>query len=191
MTRVLQIRRGSTAANDNFTGLTGEISYDTEEKRLRIHDGQTLGGIAMAKLDEIGTGGDVTEFDINSVSTEFWESVIATYTGQQFTIYESNPLPIANVSYVENIFDTQNTPLFVRAELICQTPQAGYSIDNVVSSFGIGNRANPTPYTFIDTNGLHTRLFIASETFWVNHKDTGVTTNITNVNWKIKFTVWY
>ncbi len=43
MARVLQIRRGTTAQNDNFTGLSGELSFDTETKTLRVHDGTRLG----------------------------------------------------------------------------------------------------------------------------------------------------
>ena len=44
MTRVLQIRRGTTEQNDNFTGMIGEITMDTDAKTLRVHDGETQGG---------------------------------------------------------------------------------------------------------------------------------------------------
>lgn len=44
MTRVLQLRRGTTAQNNNFTGLPGEITFDMDAKTVRIHDGETLGG---------------------------------------------------------------------------------------------------------------------------------------------------
>lgn len=40
----LQLRRGTTAENDAFTGAQGELTYDTEENNIRIHDGQTAGG---------------------------------------------------------------------------------------------------------------------------------------------------
>lgn len=42
-TRV-QLRRGLTAEADAFTGAEGELTYDTEKKQLRIHDGVTQGG---------------------------------------------------------------------------------------------------------------------------------------------------
>ena len=53
MTRNLQHRRGTTAANDNFTGAIGEVTMDTTNNTLRVHDGQTVGGTALAKQDEI------------------------------------------------------------------------------------------------------------------------------------------
>lgn len=44
MTIALKLRRGTTAENDAFTGLEGEVTYDTEMKQLRVHDGETPGG---------------------------------------------------------------------------------------------------------------------------------------------------
>jgi len=44
MPTVLQFRRGTTAQNNAFTGAAGEISVDTDNDSLRIHDGTTAGG---------------------------------------------------------------------------------------------------------------------------------------------------
>ena len=66
MTRILQIRRGTSAQNDNFTGMAGEITMDTTNKTVRIHDGETLGGIALARADEVASNHEVEFFDINS-----------------------------------------------------------------------------------------------------------------------------
>lgn len=49
MARQIQIRRGTTLENDNFTGAIGEITMDTDAKTLRVHDGETVGGVALAK----------------------------------------------------------------------------------------------------------------------------------------------
>jgi hypothetical protein len=38
------LRRGNTTQNDNYTGVYGEITVDTQVKTLRIHDGVTAGG---------------------------------------------------------------------------------------------------------------------------------------------------
>lgn len=40
----LQIRRGTAAQNDLYTGLEGEITVDTDTWTLRVHDGVTPGG---------------------------------------------------------------------------------------------------------------------------------------------------
>lgn len=47
MAKELQIRRGTTQANDLFIGKEGELSMDTTTKGIRIHDGQTAGGFMI------------------------------------------------------------------------------------------------------------------------------------------------
>jgi cell wall assembly regulator SMI1 len=44
MATQVQFRRGTTSQNNAFTGAIGEITYDTEVKTLRLHDGSTAGG---------------------------------------------------------------------------------------------------------------------------------------------------
>ncbi|MBR3511045.1 MAG: hypothetical protein IKN73_03210 [Alphaproteobacteria bacterium] len=53
MSKQIQIRRGSAAENDAFTGAVGEITMDTTNNTLRVHDGTTAGGIKLAKQNEI------------------------------------------------------------------------------------------------------------------------------------------
>lgn len=51
--RQIQIRRGTENEHVNFTGAPGEITMDTTNNTLRVHDGETLGGTALAKKTEI------------------------------------------------------------------------------------------------------------------------------------------
>ena len=44
MATQVQFRRGTTSQNNAFTGAIGEITYDTQVKTLRLHDGSTAGG---------------------------------------------------------------------------------------------------------------------------------------------------
>lgn len=44
MSKQWQLRRGTTAENDEFTGAQGELTMDTDTNALRIHDGVTQGG---------------------------------------------------------------------------------------------------------------------------------------------------
>ena len=55
MSRQIQIRRGTAAENDAFTGAIGEITMDTTNNTLRVHDGATAGGTKLAKQSEIPT----------------------------------------------------------------------------------------------------------------------------------------
>ena len=44
MANRLQLRKGTTAQNTAFKGANGELTYDTEKKQIRVHDGSTAGG---------------------------------------------------------------------------------------------------------------------------------------------------
>jgi hypothetical protein len=50
MSTQVQFRRGTATQNDSFTGALGEITVDTDNKNLRVHDGVTPGGNAVPTL---------------------------------------------------------------------------------------------------------------------------------------------
>lgn len=54
---VLRFRRGSTADHATFAGAISEVTHNTDTDRLHVHDGATLGGIPLARLDELPKGG--------------------------------------------------------------------------------------------------------------------------------------
>lgn len=190
MARVLQIRRGTTAQNDNFTGMAGEISFDTDTKTLRVHDGTKLGGYALARADQVSTGTDAPAFDIESVSDDFWAEKINKFVSAPFTVLTSRAVPIRATSAVEYIFDTESTPFLVNTVLVCATADAGYSIGEEVAAFGIGPYTAPNPNLLRDASGLHVRMMIGGQTPWVCHRDTGVVTNITAGRWNIMFRLY-
>ena len=53
MSRQIQFRRGTAAEHENFTGAVGEITVDTTNNTLRVHDGATIGGTALARADAV------------------------------------------------------------------------------------------------------------------------------------------
>ena len=50
MSTQIQYRRGTGVQNDAFTGVLGEITVDTSNKTLRVHDGTTIGGSNVATV---------------------------------------------------------------------------------------------------------------------------------------------
>jgi hypothetical protein len=46
----IQYRRGTGVQNDAFTGALGEVTVDTTNKTLRVHDGATIGGSNVATV---------------------------------------------------------------------------------------------------------------------------------------------
>lgn len=80
MSRQIQIRRGTTAENDAFTGAIGEITMDTTRKTVRVHDGETVGGTTLAKQSDIPSAESIT----NAVMPDYENATdfpaLGTYT---------------------------------------------------------------------------------------------------------------
>lgn len=53
MSRQIQMRRGSADEHTNFIGAVGEVTVDTTNQTLRVHDGQTPGGTMLARISDI------------------------------------------------------------------------------------------------------------------------------------------
>lgn len=58
----LQLRRGTTTQHSTFTGLSGEVTVDTDKKTIVVHDGSTAGGIPLAKASEVVTASGLDPF---------------------------------------------------------------------------------------------------------------------------------
>lgn len=82
MSTQVQYRRGTNAQNDAFTGALAEITVDTTNKTLRVHDGITAGGFSLAGTTATQT---LTNKTLSSVT------ITGTVTG--------NIIPSANVTY--------------------------------------------------------------------------------------------
>lgn len=60
----VKLRRGTDTEHSGFTGAEGEVTVDTTNNTLRVHDNSTAGGIRLAKLSEVSGGtGTVTSVD--------------------------------------------------------------------------------------------------------------------------------
>ena len=100
MATQVQYRRGSAAQNDAFTGALGEITVDTTNDTLRVHDGSTPGGFALAgvtavqtltnkTLDQATIINGLTNGNANGVgnignSTTYFNTVFAQATSAQY-----------------------------------------------------------------------------------------------------------
>lgn len=190
MTRILQIRRGTAAQNDTFTGLIGEITMDTDAKTLRVHDGETQGGFTLARTNGAATGAGT--FNITTVPDEFWADIVAKHSTPGFTMIETKPVPInSHASRIDYVLNTHVTPRVIQCALICQNSDAGYNVGDEVWAFGVGTRTNPSPNYELKDDGLHLYFMVGQTQYWVSHKTTGVTTNVTDDNWRILFRVYY
>lgn len=53
MSKRIQLRRGTASENSSFTGAVGEVTVDTTNKTLRVHDGTTSGGTTLATVNQL------------------------------------------------------------------------------------------------------------------------------------------
>jgi len=57
MSKQVKLRRGTAEQHTSFTGVVGEVTVDTTNHNLRVHDGATVGGNPTAKA---GANTDIT-----------------------------------------------------------------------------------------------------------------------------------
>lgn len=121
--RTLQVYRGTTVQNDAYTGASGEITYDTEEKRVRVHDGATAGGIRLAKSTEgVPVGGDyVVE---SSTGANSWYRKYASGWVEQGgnklnnTTAYTLPIEMADTNYNIQCSNNDNDNVFVYVKCV-------------------------------------------------------------------------
>jgi phage-related tail fiber protein len=65
MPNTILLKRGTTAKNDVYTGQSGEITVDTDVKNVRVHDGTTPGGTALAKATHVHAIADVSNLTVS------------------------------------------------------------------------------------------------------------------------------
>jgi hypothetical protein len=56
MSTAIQSRRGTTAQHATFTGLSGEVTVDTDKHTVVVNDGATAGGFPLAREDQVHAG---------------------------------------------------------------------------------------------------------------------------------------
>ena len=72
----IQLRQGTTTEHNTFTGAVGEVTVDTTNKTLRVHDGSTVGGTRLATL----TGGLVPTTQLPAATTSVQGAVVLNNT---------------------------------------------------------------------------------------------------------------
>ncbi len=85
MTKAVQRRRGTASEHQTFTGLEGEITVNTTNNSVHVHDGSTAGGFELARAD----GSNITEEALTALGLDglnrstanlSWNSSSDTYT---------------------------------------------------------------------------------------------------------------
>ena len=72
----IQLRSGTATEHNSFTGEVGEVTVDTTNKTLRVHDGSTVGGTRLATI----AGGLVPASQLPDATTSVKGAVILNNT---------------------------------------------------------------------------------------------------------------
>ena len=97
MSKRIQLRRGTTAEANAFTGAVGEVTVDTDKGTVVVHDGTTVGGHPVAtRANEDGTISlikkDGTSAGIINSAGLFNDTLTSTNTNQALTAAQGKVL---------------------------------------------------------------------------------------------------
>jgi hypothetical protein len=159
VTKVLH-KRGNTVQNNNYTGVAGEITIDTQAKTLRIHDGTTVGGNIITAGGVIGsysnvntaayipTDSTITSLQSNAASQATSINTISANLGA-FQSYANITLStIANASGQQTSIDSINANI-IAANSAITSLQSNAAIQAALLDTLTGNAA--TQSSVLDT----------------------------------------
>ena len=129
MATQVQIRRGTTAGHTAFTGAVAELTFDTDLKTVRAHDGSTAGGIVLAKVSDVtaavanlidsapGTLDTLNELAAAINDDNNFATTIVTQLGNKAN---TASLTTANVSEVTNLYFTNSRAILAEIPAVTQ-----------------------------------------------------------------------
>jgi hypothetical protein len=98
----VKFRRGTATQHNSFTGANGEITVDTTNKTLRVHDNSTVGGIRLARFSELSAATNLLNVTTDIVPTSNIEFSLGTPTKRWKDLYLLTPLILVDLKLVEN-----------------------------------------------------------------------------------------
>ena len=78
MSKLLQLRGGTTSEHSTFTGALREVTVDTTKDSLVVHDGATAGGFPLATTADIGS--TIQAYDADTTKNDVANTFTATQT---------------------------------------------------------------------------------------------------------------
>jgi len=86
-----KFRRGNEEENDVFTGESGELTIDTTNNTIRVHDGVSVGGTELSNLTyRIPDIGKVSGVKLPFIAGENLSLGDLCYIGADFKLYKAN-----------------------------------------------------------------------------------------------------
>jgi len=103
MPTTVQFRRGTTAQNNSFTGAQGEISVNTSNNTLRVHDGVTAGGTELITTSSLTTANTTEISNLYFTNARVYSNVINLgYATNSNVALKANVADLTTANVVEN-----------------------------------------------------------------------------------------
>jgi hypothetical protein len=156
----IQYRRGTAVQHSSFTGANGEITVDTTNKTLRVHDGATVGGTRLAKFSDIAASSANLQFvTTNIVPSSNLTYDLGTSTKRWKDLYLSgNTIHLGTFKVQANstnlAFKNQNNQLIGSFNSSSTSNFSNVSITNVVLNSVLGTQYGGTGKTSLTQNGV-------------------------------------
>ena len=155
MSKVLQLRRGTTAQNDSFTGAVGEVTVDTTKKTLRLHDGSTAGGkeiIGKSDLATVATSGSYADLSNKP-------SLATVATSGSYSDLSNKP-SLATVATSGSYNDLSNKPTIPSAVTVdsALSSTSTNPVQNKVINTALAAKAATSSLAKVATSGSYSDL---------------------------------
>jgi hypothetical protein len=171
MSTQLQLRKGNTAQTAVFTGALAEVTVDTDQKTVVVHDGTTVGGNYIITKTQLDSNVSILQ-GINTSQNTRISIIEGVDSGQNTTITAVN-------NFAQSAYDTANSTngyavsAFGKANSANVLAQSAFDSSNAVnqfaqSAYNTANGANGLAVGAYDTangaNGLANGAYAAANT---------------------------
>ena len=153
MAKQLQLRKGTATEHSTFTGAVGEVTVDTTNKTLRVHDGSTVGGTRLATL----TGGSVPAAQLPAATTsaqgavQLNNTLTSTSTTQALTAAQGKALN-------DQAFGIGQTYSDVTASRVSGTTYTNSSTRPIMLSIAVRDNTSAVGVTLYVNSSIAIRL---------------------------------
>lgn len=166
MSRQIQIRRGTAAEHDGFTGAIGEVTMDTTNNTLRVHDGATAGGHEVLKKS------DYYSYTSNCI-TEIPQNIKLELNNGEITLKAGSIITYPNGTQVQTAADKSRTSFAGSYTGILFATQGSGTLTNVYkfSNINSGTAAQKPEWSSFYTGKVYfetdtKKMFLGGTTGW-------------------------
>ncbi len=180
MAKLLKLRRGTDTQHTTFTGAEGEVTVNTTNDSLHVHDGTTAGGTELAKADLSNVDGSLSN------NLGFADGTKALFgTGNDLEIYHNGSDSVISDLGTGDLY-IKSSSTFIRTGT--NESMANFNADGSVQLYHDNSQKLATTSTGIDVTGTVTcdgltsdgEVTVQSSAGVLSLKDTDSSGNATN-----------